>query len=261
MVSAKGFKMKLSEIFEDKPDTWGLRGDPYFWAYLKEKAEYMDVISAGELDRWIRKEHLIVSGEEMTDTGMVRVEQFAHGGMSSGGVDGSWWTETGIPLLKSRLPERAVDVKVYETELNEKTLDVLIKMSKDWEAEDSCYGYRANERSDIEGNRIFLAEDNGEIVGYLFGKAYRSKNMYSVMPEDTPCFEVEELYVISKRRSAGIGSKLFSYAEDAVRNEAEYITVATATKNWKAIFRFYLDELDMTFWSARMFKKIQREEN
>lgn len=31
------------------------------------------------------------------------IEQFAHGGMSSGGVDNLWWMEEGIPLLKSRL--------------------------------------------------------------------------------------------------------------------------------------------------------------
>ena len=31
------------------------------------------------------------------------IEQFAHGGMSSGGVDNLWWIEEGIPLLKSRL--------------------------------------------------------------------------------------------------------------------------------------------------------------
>ena len=31
------------------------------------------------------------------------IEQFAHGGMSSGGVDNEWWMNEGIPLLKSRL--------------------------------------------------------------------------------------------------------------------------------------------------------------
>ena len=35
----KGKKMKLSKIFEEKPERWGFRGDPYFWDYLKEKAE------------------------------------------------------------------------------------------------------------------------------------------------------------------------------------------------------------------------------
>ena len=52
--------------------------------------------------------------------------------------------------------------------------------------------------------------------------------------------------------------KLFRFAEEAVKTEAEYIVLSTATKNWKAIFHFYLDELDMTFWSARLFKKIEK---
>ena len=78
------------------------------------------------------------------------------------------------------------------------------------------------------------------------------------MPEGTPCFEVEELYVVPEKRSQGIGAKLFRYAEEAVKPEADYIVLSTATKNWKAIFHFYLDELDMTFWSARLFRKIEK---
>ena len=31
------------------------------------------------------------------------IRQFAHGGMSCGGVDNIWWMEEGIPLLKHRL--------------------------------------------------------------------------------------------------------------------------------------------------------------
>ena len=79
------------------------------------------------------------------------------------------------------------------------------------------------------------------------------------MPEGTPYFEVEELYVVPERRSQGIGSKLFRYAEEAVKSEAEYMVLSTATKNWRAVFHFYLDELDMTFWSARLFKRISEE--
>jgi hypothetical protein len=36
--------------------------------------------------------------------------------------------------------------------------------------------------------------------------------------------------------------------------------LSTATKNWKAIFHFYLDELGMKFWSARLFKKVTHDE-
>ena len=146
---------------------------------------------------------------------------------------------------------------VREAAADEKTLALLIGFSEEWAAENSCYGYRANEKSDIEGNRIFLAEEDGEVVGYLFGRLCRSEQMKSIMPEGTPFFEVEELYVVPDKRCRGYGAGLFRYVEDAVKTEAGYIVLSTATKNWKAIFHFYLDELEMTFWSARLFKKIE----
>lgn len=147
---------------------------------------------------------------------------------------------------------------IHEVDLDETVLAQLVRFSEDWTAENSCYGYRPNDKSDIEGNRIFFAEDDGTVVGYLFGKVYKSEQMKSIMPEGTPYFEVEELYVISERRSQGVGEKLFRFVEDAVKTEAEYMVLSTATKNWKAIFHFYLDELDMTFWNARLFKKIEK---
>ena len=147
-------------------------------------------------------------------------------------------------------------MEIREVELNESILDQLIRFSEDWTAEGSCYGYRPNTPSDIEGNRIFVAEEEGNIVGYLFGRSSKSTQMQSVMPEGTPVFEVEELYVAPERRSRGIGEKLFRFAEEAAAAEAEYMVLSTATKNWGAIFHFYIDELDMTFWSARLFKKI-----
>ena len=99
--------MKLSIIFQEKPRQWGFRGDPYFWDHLKERAEDMDIISPEELEAWIKEEYLSVSGKELTDEYMdfAVVKEFAHGGMSSGGVDNRWWMEKGIPLLKSRLTE------------------------------------------------------------------------------------------------------------------------------------------------------------
>lgn len=149
---------------------------------------------------------------------------------------------------------------INEVELTDEVMKKLISLSRSWEAENSCYGYRANGREDIEGNRIFLAEEGGEVLGYLFGKVYLSEKMKSIMPEGTPFFEVEELYVIPSRRSRGIGAELFRFAEDALKNDAEFMVLSTATKNWQAVFHFYLDELDMSFWSARLFKRISGAE-
>ncbi len=145
---------------------------------------------------------------------------------------------------------------IHEVELTEEITEKLIRLSEIWEKEDSCYGYRANGREDIEGNRVFLAEENGEVLGYLFGRVCRSESMKSIMPDGTPFFEVEELFVLRPRRREGIGAALFRAAEDAVRGEAQYAVLSTATKNWQSVFRFYLDELGMSFWSARLFKKI-----
>jgi nitroimidazol reductase NimA-like FMN-containing flavoprotein (pyridoxamine 5'-phosphate oxidase superfamily) len=44
-----------------------------------------------------------------------------------------------------------------------------------------------------------------------------------------------------------------------VSGEVDYLTLSTATRNWKAILHFYLDELGMDFWNARLFRKIAKE--
>ncbi len=97
--------MKLARIFDEKPKRWGFRGDPYFWDYLKERAERMETITPDALEQWIKDEYRSLAGKALTDRygDFAVIKQFAHGGMSSGGVDNLWWIETGIPLLKSRL--------------------------------------------------------------------------------------------------------------------------------------------------------------
>lgn len=138
-------------------------------------------------------------------------------------------------------------------------LDALIGMSEEWEAENSCRGYRKNEPADVEGNRIFLARADGAVVGYLFGHAEKAENASSVMPDGTPFFEVEEIYIRPAYRGKGVGKALFSFARQTVSEEVEYILLSTATKNWKAILHFYIDELGMSFWNARLFQKCGGE--
>ena len=144
-----------------------------------------------------------------------------------------------------------------EVELTDSVLEELIYLSQMWENENSCYGYVANDKSDIEGNRIFVAEDNAEIVAYLFGNKKQAENMRSIIPDSTEYFEVEELYVIPELRSKGIGKELFSFAETTLRKEQiEYIMLNTATKNHKAVLHFYIDIVGMDIWSSRLFKRI-----
>ena len=148
-------------------------------------------------------------------------------------------------------------MNIYEAKLNDELLEKLISMSAEWEAENSTYGYRKNDRSDIEENRIFLAEQDGEILGYLFGHEEKSERASSIMADGTPYFEIEELYVVPSHRSKGVGRMLIQDVEQAVKAVGiEFIMLSTATKNYKSILHFYIDELGMDFWSARLFKKL-----
>ena len=148
-------------------------------------------------------------------------------------------------------------MKYYEAEATSEILEKLLQLSAQWAAEQNCYGYYPNTEADIEGKRIFLAEDEDGIEAYLLGKLETAKNMKSIMPEGTAYFEVEELYVVPEKRSQGIGEALFHFAEETVKKDAQFIMLSTASKNSKAILHFYLDELDMQFWSARLFKKVR----
>ena len=152
---------------------------------------------------------------------------------------------------------KCLGLSIREAALTPAMLKKLIRLSADWEAEASCWGYRKNKAADIKGNRIFVLEKNNRIRGYLFGHVEQAQNSSSVMPDGTPFFEVEELYVKLAYRSRGYGSMLFQFAEEAVRDQADYIMLSTATKNWQAILHFYIQELDMSFWSARLFKRLK----
>ena len=145
-----------------------------------------------------------------------------------------------------------------EAALTDSILQILIALSADWEAENSCHGYRKNEYADIQGNRVFVAEEDNAVIGYLFGHLEAAERRSTVMDADTPFFEIEELYVRPAYRGRGVGKSLFRFVENTIMQEgqADFLMLSTATKNWKAILHFYLEELDMDFWNARLFKRL-----
>ena len=50
---------------------------------------------------------------------------------------------------------------------------------------------------------------------------------------------------------------MFCHVEELLTQEGvPFLFLSTATNNWKAILHFYLDELDMDFWNARLFKRL-----
>lgn len=99
-----GGKRYLSELFTKEPDQWGLRGDRYFWRYLRNRFAWTEVpASEKELRELIGEQFEKLTGEQMTEQAQCHVKQFAHGGMSSGYLSGDFWINRGIPFLFSKI--------------------------------------------------------------------------------------------------------------------------------------------------------------
>ena len=132
----------------------------------------------------------------------------------------------------------------------------LLKLSLMWEKEDSCYGYRANTEDDFQDCYILAAYDD-ELIAYVFGKEEVQDKQTSVIDKNMHYFEIEELYVHPSYRSRGIGKQLMESLEKELKKKGlRMMVLSTATKNWKAIMHFYIDEIDMNFWSARLYKHL-----
>lgn len=92
--------MKLSQLFHDKPQQWGLRGDPYLWdemaATLKER-DYPE--TEQELAALREQTYAQLTSVSLSSPSPVYIERFSHGGMSSGYVLSEFWAKNAIPLL------------------------------------------------------------------------------------------------------------------------------------------------------------------
>ena len=62
--------------------------------------------------------------------------------------------------------------------------------------------------------------------------------------------------MLPEHRNRGVGSALMAAVEAAVQPEVGWIMLSTATKNYKSILHFYIDNAGMRFWSARLFKRL-----
>ena len=149
-------------------------------------------------------------------------------------------------------------MEILEVNAQKSDLSAFSKLSADWEQEKITWGLCANKPEEFVGMRVFGAYDSEKLVGYITTTAFKTDCPYAMAPDaGTHCWEIEELYVIPELRSRGIGRQLYEYAENAAKSDgAEFIFLSTATKDYKRILHFYIDEMGMDFWTARLFKKL-----
>lgn len=92
-----------NNIFQNKPEQMGLRGDHLFWDDL---AKQEDIIkTADDCIDLIKKLHEEKTGEKLTKNSIAYAKEYETKGMSSGYISGEWWVNVGIPLLIKRLKD------------------------------------------------------------------------------------------------------------------------------------------------------------
>jgi hypothetical protein len=97
--------MQASDLFDPEPQSWGLRGDPYLWRALRERLAGTELpASAEELTSLLHAAFRELTGVDLASdpASSVYREQYAHGGMSSGGISLDAWRQKLMPLLAER---------------------------------------------------------------------------------------------------------------------------------------------------------------
>lgn len=150
-------------------------------------------------------------------------------------------------------------IKYQKATFSDEVVDQLINLSHIWAEEDITNGLIPNTREDLK-EPCYIALDNSKIVGYIFGHFYNNEKKLSIPNGEIPigerCFEIDELYVLKEYRSQGIGKELYRLLEKEVESEVKFITLPTSTRDYRKILHFYIEEVEMSFHSAFIYKKI-----
>ncbi|MBR3168710.1 MAG: GNAT family N-acetyltransferase [Erysipelotrichaceae bacterium] len=148
-------------------------------------------------------------------------------------------------------------IRFEKETLTKENIAELIRLSHCWAEEECSHGIVPNTKEDLK-EPLYTARDEGKLIGYIFGHFYTAEKRTSYIEPGSRCFEVDEFYVLPEYRSRGIGRQLFSVIESEVMQNAEYLTLATSTKDYRKILRFYTETAGMDFHSAFLIKKAVR---
>ena len=94
----------VSEIFDNRPSPWGLRGDPGLWTAMQARFARTPLpYPAEQFSQDFRDHFKELCGCRLGQEESTYVQQFDVGGMSAGNVSHSFWVDTALPLLLERL--------------------------------------------------------------------------------------------------------------------------------------------------------------
>lgn len=130
-------------------------------------------------------------------------------------------------------------------------------LSESFAKEGCCNGIIADDEKYFEDKEVAIAVDGETIVGYAYGDIETIKKDKSYIKKGDKVFYLEEMYVVPSKRNMNIGKKLFEFLEkEAMQKGAAVIELNAVSKDYKKLLKFYLDDLNMQFLSAYLYKKL-----
>ena len=96
----------ISDIFSKRPNSWGLRGDPFFWEDLKDEFAFFDIsMTEQELSDKVYEIFKQKTQVDLTEAAIGYAEEYYKlgYGMSNGCLSGDWIINECIPMLQERL--------------------------------------------------------------------------------------------------------------------------------------------------------------
>ncbi|MBE5745881.1 MAG: GNAT family N-acetyltransferase [Clostridiales bacterium] len=133
----------------------------------------------------------------------------------------------------------------------------LAKLSQLFFEEGSCNGIVADNKEHFENKNIIIALLNNKIIGYCYGEINIETKKRAFSNKDDKFYSLEEIFVIPEYRNLNIGQKLFEFAENYAKEKGcKTIQLNAVSKDYQKLLSFYIEKLNMNFWSAYLFKKI-----
>ena len=126
------------------------------------------------------------------------------------------------------------DAEIKDAEKLDMLLARLIRDESQYDSNlNSCCEIKENycSRIGLDGHKLLLAEEDGEIVGYLYGFIYHIPNIYKF-----PTAIIDALFIDEKHRRKGYASMLIeAFRAFARENGARQIELKVVSENQRAV--------------------------
>ncbi len=150
-----------------------------------------------------------------------------------------------------------VNLTVKKEEFSSELVEKLIPLSIIWKKERITNGLVENTVLDFLEKDIFVAYDDNNIIGYALAKMYQENKAAPTIKENSVVYDIEEFYILPTFRNQYVGTKLYRYIEDYIKDKVDVIQLISATKDYKRALHFYIEMLGMDFFAAKLFKKMR----